>query len=96
MTKVFETAEEIVPYIQNSNLRIPEDVNNYDKEEYMHFHIFLNSHLHGPMIVEELENNANIIAQIHDTHIASVSMFVLTMLGCQFDWGATTSLFNEN
>lgn len=53
-------------HIKDSNLKIPEDFDNFDPVEYPHFQVFLNVHLGRPIIVECLEDNANIIADIDE------------------------------
>lgn len=97
MAVFYDTLEEILPHIKDSRLKLPEDVNNYNPEEYPHLKVFLNAHLQGPLIQNEILNNANMIADIPEEKIRNgkVSMAYLLGLGCKFDWGGLTEFFKR-
>ena len=57
------------PHIKNSNLKMPENFDEYNPEEYPHFHVFMLMHLARPIDITALESNANIIAGISEEDI---------------------------
>lgn len=60
-------------HIKDSKLKMPEDFENYNPEDYPHFHVFMLTHLGQPLDIAALEDNANIIAGIPKENIKSVS-----------------------
>ena len=46
-------------HIKDSKLKMPEDFENYEPEEYPHFHVFILTHLGQPIDIAALEDNAN-------------------------------------
>ena len=74
-------------HIKNSKLKMPDDFENYNPEEYPHFHVFVLTHLGQPLDIAALEDNANIIADISDENIQSVSFSDLLEMGVVFGSG---------
>ena len=74
-------------HIKDSKLKMPEDFENYDPEEYPHFHVFILTHLGQPIDVAALEDNANIIADIPENAIKSVTLNDLMEKGVVFGTG---------
>lgn len=74
-------------HIKDSKLKIPDDFENYNPEEYPHFHVFMLTHLGQPLDIAALEDNANIIAEIPEENIKSVSFSDLLEMGVVFGSG---------
>ena len=74
-------------HIKDSKLKMPSDFENYNPEEYPHFHVFMLAHLGQPIDIPELENNANIIAEIPEEDIKSVTIDDLMEKGVVFGIG---------
>lgn len=74
-------------HIKDSKLKMPEDFENYDPEEYPHFHVFILTHLGQPIDITALEDNANIIADIPENAIKSVTLNDLMEKGVVFGTG---------
>lgn len=81
-------------HIKDSKLKMPEDFENYDPEEYPHFHVFILTHLGQPIDIVALEDNANIIADIPENAIKSVTLNDLMEKGVVF--GTGDLVWNEN
>ena len=73
--------------IKDSKLKMPEDFENYNPEEYPHFHVFMLVHLGQPIDIAALEDNANIIADIPENAIKSVTFNDLMEKGVVFGTG---------
>ena len=87
MTTMFAFEEMFKPHIKNSRLKMPEDFSHYDIHEYPHFAVFMYIHLDKAIDITELENNANIIADIPDTDIKFVTIEDLIAKGLEFGHG---------
>lgn len=74
-------------HIKDSKLKMPEDFENYDPEEYPHFHVFILTHLGQLIDIAALEDNANIIADIPENAIKSVTINDLMEKGVVFGTG---------
>lgn len=74
-------------HIKDSKLKIPEDFGNYNPEECPHFHVFILIHLGQLIDIAALENNANIIADIPENAIKSVTLDDLMEKGVVFGAG---------
>jgi hypothetical protein len=74
-------------HIKDSKLKMPEDFENYNPEDYPHFHVFMLTHLGQPLDIAALEDNANIIAGIPKENIKSVSFSDLLEMGVIFGNG---------
>lgn len=74
-------------HIKDSKLKMPEDFENYDPEKYPHFHVFILTHLGQPIDITALEDNANIIADIPENAIKSVTLNDLMEKGVVFGTG---------
>lgn len=81
-------------HIKDSKLKMPEDFENYNPEEYPHFHVFMLTHLGQPIDIAALEDNANIIADIPENTIKSVTLNDLMEKGVVF--GTGDLVWNEN
>lgn len=84
MCGIFMFPEMFYNHIKDSKLKMPEDFENYNPEEYPHFHVFMLAHLGQPIDIAVLEDNANIIAEISEENIKSVSFNDLLEMGVVF------------
>ena len=75
------------PHIENSNLKMPENFDEYNPEEYPHFHVFMLMHLAKPIDITALESNANIIAEISEEDIRKVTPKDLFDMGIELGCG---------
>lgn len=87
MCGMFMFPEMFYNHIKDSKLKTPEDFENYNPEEYPHFHVFILTHLGQPIDIAALEDNANIIAGIPKENIKSVSFDDLLEMGVVFGNG---------
>ena len=87
MTTMFAFPGMFKAHIQNSELKMPEDFDNFKYEEYPNFTLFLASHVGFTIELEELENNANIIAKIPVEKIENITMKELMDLGVTYGIG---------
>lgn len=87
MNGIFMFPEMFYNHIKDSKLKMPEDFENYDPEEYPHFHVFMLTHLGQPIDIAALEDNANIIADIPENAIKSVTLNDLMEKGVVFGTG---------
>lgn len=74
-------------HIKDSKLKMPEDFENYNPEDYPHFHVFMLTHLGLPINITALKDNANIIAEIPEDAIKSVTIIDLMEKGVVFGTG---------
>lgn len=74
-------------HIKDSKLKMPDDFENYNPEEYPNFHVFMLTHLGQLIDITELKDNANIIADISEDDIKSVSFSDLLEMGVVFGSG---------
>ena len=74
-------------HIKDSKLKMPEDFENYNPEEYPYFHVFMMTHLGKPIDITALEDNANIIADIPENDIKNVMLKDLMEKGVVFGTG---------
>lgn len=74
-------------HIKDSKLKMPENFEKYNPEDYPHFHVFMLTHLGQPLDIAALEDNANIIAEISEDNIKSVSFDDLLEMGIVFGSG---------
>jgi len=81
MTGMFGFPDMLKNHIENSNLKQPEDFNNYNLEEFPHFSVFMATHLCCPVDVYALEDDANIIAAIPEDQIRAVTYGDLVEMG---------------
>lgn len=81
MTSMFAFTGMFEPHIKNSNLRLPENFDNYNPDQYPHFHVFVLAHICRPIDVRALEDNANIIAAIPEDEIKEVTFTQLIERG---------------
>ncbi|MCD7996428.1 MAG: hypothetical protein LUH21_04255 [Clostridiales bacterium] len=87
MTGMFAFPGMFYNHIRDSNLKMPEDFENYEPEEYPNFHVFMLTHLCQPIEIESLEDNANIIAAMTDGEIKQVTFAELLEQGVAFGHG---------
>jgi len=69
------------PHIENSDLKCPPDYCDYDREEYPNFHIFMMLHLENEIRIDDLKDNANIIASIDSDKIKTMKIQDFIELG---------------
>lgn len=74
-------------YIKDSRLKMPDDFEDYNPEEYPNFHVFMFIHLGRPLDIVALEDNAKIIADISEDIIKSVTLNDLMKRGVVFGTG---------
>ena len=74
-------------HIKDSKLKMPDDFENYNPEEYPNFHVFMLMYLGQPIDIAALEDNANIIAEIPEENIKSVNFNDLLEMGAVFGNG---------
>lgn len=87
MTTMFIYEGMFESHIKDSKLKMPENFDEYNPEEYPHFHVFMIVHLGRPINVESLEDNANIIAEISDEDIKTVTLEDLLSRGLDVGCG---------
>lgn len=81
MSTFFASQSMFKAHIERSELKQPSNFEDYDPEDYPQFHVFMLSHLGYPINIGDLEDNANIIANIPDEEIKSVTFEELARLG---------------
>ena len=81
MTTVFCFPKMFANHIMDSDLKQPQDFDNYNPEEYPHFHVFMLLHLANPIDVMTLKDNANIIAKVSDEEIKNITIEQLFNMG---------------
>lgn len=74
-------------HIKDSKLKMPDDFEDYNPGEYPNFHVFMLIHLGQPLDIAALEDNANIIADISEDAIKSVTLNDLMKKGVVFGAG---------
>jgi len=74
MTTIFYLPVMFENHIENSRLIKPVDFEDYNPNEYPHFHVFMSLHLGHTIDHTTLEENANIIADIPDDEIRKVTI----------------------
>lgn len=87
MTSMFAFPGMFKPHIEDSNLKLPDDFEDYDPEQYPHFHVFMLTHLCQPIYIWALEENANIIAAISEDEIRQVTFEHLIKKGIVYGVG---------
>lgn len=69
---------------EKAGIKVPNDVDNYDPEEYKHFHLFLCAQLGAPMPTSTSHwENAKVIAKIPEDKIKTITAEELEDLGFQ-------------
>lgn len=89
MTTMFAFPEMFRPHIEKSNIELPDDMENYDKDKYLAFHIFLVLHLGRTIDVSSLESNANKIAALSEEELRSLTLNDIDRLCLEYgigDW----------
>ena len=74
-------------HIKNSKLKQPSDFENYDPNEYPHFHVFQTLHLGCPIDISSLEENANVVADIPEDTIRQITLEQLVEKGLWIEHG---------
>ena len=69
------------PHLDGVAIKQPDDFENYDANEFPHFHVFLMLHLARPIDVAAISENARIIASIPDDEIRTITIQELLDLG---------------
>jgi hypothetical protein len=81
MTTMFLFNRMLAPHIDGTMMKLPEDFDNYNPEEFPHFHVFLLLHIATPINPAELKENADIIARISNEDIKEVTLEQLVEKG---------------
>jgi hypothetical protein len=71
-------------HIKNTGLKIPSDLENYNPEEYIQYHIFMLLHLGVPIDVFSLKYNAEIIAKLSDEESKTITLEQLIEKGFNY------------
>ena len=74
-------------HIKDSKLKMPDDFENYNPDQYPNFHVFMLIHLGQLLDIATLEDNANIIADISEDALKSVTLNDLMKKGVVFGTG---------
>lgn len=81
MTTMFCYPEMFRNSIENTGLKLPKNMNNFDSNEYPHLEVFLTLHLARPIDLNNSINNAEIIAKVPDDKIKTITITQLQALG---------------
>ena len=73
LSTVFMFPDMFKPHIANAKLKMPEDYLDYNPKEFPHFHVFMSTHFGQAIDIESLEDNANIIADIPNDEIMTIT-----------------------
>lgn len=87
MNTVFMFPGMLLTHVDKGDIKIPDDLENYNKEEYPHWFVFSTLHLGYTVDVYSLKDNAKIIGQIPDDKIKHVTIPELTEMGVYFASG---------
>ena len=72
----------LVEPAKNAGMRVPENVEQYDPNEYPHFHVFCTVQIGAALpYPAAFRDNAHVIAGIHESKIRKVTMEDLMSLG---------------
>jgi hypothetical protein len=71
-------------HIDNSEIKQPENYENFNPDEYPHFNVFMITHLGNAFDPDNLKENADIIASIPDEQIRKVTYNDLIEMGVTF------------
>ncbi|MDD4779180.1 MAG: hypothetical protein PHT02_01060 [Tissierellia bacterium] len=74
MNTVFCFTGMFLNHIEGLGLKLPEDLDNYNPVEYPHYHVFMTLHLARPIDVSSLHYNAELIANLSDEEIRTVTL----------------------
>ena len=74
MTGIFYFPGMLYNHIKTSNLKLPDNLENYNPEEYPHYHVFKILHVGYIIDITSLKDNANIIAEISTEDIKNVTI----------------------
>ena len=89
MPTMFARPRMFITHIKDTKLKIPDDPDNYDPEEFPRYHMFMTIHLCQTIDVYSLENNAKIFSEIKDEEIETVTIGDLIKRGLYIangDW----------
>ena len=64
----------LVPAAEQAGMKVPEDPDEFDAEEFPHFQVFCNAQLCRPMTPGEHWENAKVIAEIPDAEIRMLTL----------------------
>jgi hypothetical protein len=74
----------LVPSAEAAGIKLPDDLENYDKEQYPHWAVYCSTQLGSPMPYPAAHwDNANTIASIPDNKIKTITFEELEKLGLQ-------------
>lgn len=78
---LFYSKEMFRPYLENTELKIPENFKKYNPVKYPHFNLFMIYHLGMYIDDSFIKENANIIAAIPEEELKNITPKKLANLG---------------
>lgn len=74
----------LIPHAKKAGIKIPEDIDYYNSNEYPHWYVFTVYQISRPLPRWDIVwNNAEIIGKIPEDKIREVSINDLVEMGCQ-------------
>jgi hypothetical protein len=74
--------EMLIAHAEAAGIKVPEDVKNYDKEQFPHWEVYCNAQLGRPIIFGRSHvDNASVIASIPESEIRQVTFAQLNEQG---------------
>ena len=88
MNTVFIFPGMLLNHVDKKDIKIPDDLENYNREEYPHWYVFAALHLGYTIDVYSLKHNAKIIGQIPDDKIRTITPTDLFQMGVEFSYNS--------
>lgn len=77
----------LAPCAVEAGIKVPDDLENYSPEEYIHWHVYRMSQLGAPMPHSMAHwDNAAVIAKLPEDVAKTATFADLEMLGCAYGW----------
>lgn len=73
----------LLNHIKDSGIKVPEDLENYNIEDYPHWHVYKVLHLGANLPAGALGENAKIIGKLSIEEVMKVTVQDLENLGCR-------------
>lgn len=84
MTTVFYFTEMFRSHLEGSNIKLPADLEHYDRTAYPHYDMFMFLNLGNIVDTDYIRHNADIIASIPEERLTEVTVGDLEKLGYTF------------